>query len=161
AWNTHMHELEPNADIAFYIDGYVWVKPNAFSLLAEGLNNEGTRLAATGVPTQGRSADKLRANMIENGGIHGNLVAIRGSVMHQLRAMGFKCPIGSYLCGVLNGCMLNCNMNAGEDKWDRRSILVHPEASWGKPEETYADPRVIKGQIKRSLRQARGFLENR
>src|SRR5699024_4912391 len=161
AWNTHMHELEPNADIAFYIDGYVWVKPNAFSLLAEGLNNDDTRLAATGVPTQGRSADKLRANMIENGGIHGNLVAVRGSVMHQLRAMGFKFPIGIYRGVLLLGSMLNRNLNPGVDKWDTRRILVHPEATWGKPEETYFDPRVIKGQIKRSLRQARGFLENR
>lgn len=160
AWNTHIHELEPDADIAFYIDGYVWVKPNAFALLAEGLENDYTRLAATGVPSQGRSAAQLRANMLKNGGIHGNLVAIRGSVMRRIREMGFKLPIGIYRGVLLLGSMLNRNLNPGVDKWDTNRVLVHPDATWKMPETSYFTPNVLHGHIKRKFRQARGFLEN-
>jgi hypothetical protein len=160
AWNTHIHEIEPGADIAFYIDGYVWVRPDAFALLAEGLNNDETRLAATGVPTQGRSAEKLRADMLKHGGIHGNLVAFRGSVMRRLRAMEFKLPIGMYRGVLLFGSILYRNLNPGADKRDTSRILVHPDATWQKPETSVFDPGVIEGQVKRKFRQARGFMEN-
>src|SRR5690606_31855085 len=81
AWNVHLHTIYSGARVVFYIDGYAEVAPDALALMDEALSKQPGSLAITGVPSHGRAAPKMRATMIAEGGIHGNLFAIRGDVL--------------------------------------------------------------------------------
>ena len=78
-WNQYMRYIWQESDIAYFIDGYVLLNSNALMLINEALNNDNFALGASGVPSSGRSAQYLRKEMLAEGGIHGNLYALRGS----------------------------------------------------------------------------------
>lgn len=160
AWNQHVYQMEPHASIVFYVDGYASVMPDAFTLLASSLRDLSSGLAATGVPTHGRSASKLRAQMLTEGGIHGNLFAIRGSVMDDLRRIQFRLPLGIYRTDPLIRAVLCFKMQPDQNTWDPGRVLVHPGATWRIPERKTNVISEIKKYFKRRGRQARGLLEN-
>ncbi len=70
-WNEYVHRIWKASDNAFFIDGYAVVRQNALGAIEKGLHAHPVSLAATGVPTVGRSASRLRAEMARSGGIHG------------------------------------------------------------------------------------------
>jgi hypothetical protein len=161
AWNEYLHRIWPPGTAAFFIDGYAQVKPDALEVLCERLAKDDGALGATGVPTCGRSAARLRAQMLQTGGLHGNLHAVRAEAMASLRASRFHLPLGLYRTDSLIGAVLMFGLDPATNKWDPRRVAVEPKASWhvdGTSDITWNN---IRAQAKRVLRQAQGDLENR
>jgi hypothetical protein len=161
AWNEYLHRIWPPGTTAFFIDGYAQVKPDALQALGERLAEDDATLGATGVPTCGRSAPRLREQMLKTGGLHGNLHAIRAEAMAAMRASGFRLPLGLYRTDSLIGAVLMFGLDPSNNKWDPRRVAVAADASWhvdGLSDITWNN---IRTQASRMLRQAQGDLENR
>lgn len=161
AWNDYVHTVWPGTRLTFFVDGYVHLKPDALVLLSEGLAASPGALGGTGVPTSGRTAARLRERMLAEGGMHGNLFALRESVMDRLRGSGFKLPLGIYRTDSTLGAALAFGLDPSRNDWDiKNRIFVHPEASWTTEERKWWRHAEIKSQFKRILRQSQGVLEN-
>lgn len=160
AWNQFMHQISCESELTFFVDGYVQVRPDSFSSIAAGLKMNPNAIAATGVPTVGRTATALRQQMIEGGGLHGNLYAVRSSTMEMLKNRKVTLPLGLYRNDGLLGAMFNYNLNPAEYDWNPKRILVQPESSWDLQEQQKTLLKTAKGKFDRLLRQNQGILEN-
>lgn len=160
AWNEYVHQIWDGGVTTFFIDGYVRVNTDALRLLDEGLRDNPECLAATGVPTEGRTATAHRNSMITGGGIHGNMHAIRHSAMEQIRQIGFRLPVGIYRTDSLIGGAMAFRFAPASYPWNVRLCFVVATASWSlinMPTGVYS---VLSTYWKRKLRQAQGQLEN-
>jgi hypothetical protein len=160
AWNEYLHRIWQPSDMAFFIDGYVQVRPDAFELVRQAFDREQLALCVTGVPSVGRSADFQRRKMLASGGLQGNFHAIRGSAMGELRAAGFRLPLGLYRTDSLIGAVLMFHLDPAKNQWDPRRVYVQDGATWNMAQTPWWYPSNLKGHFKRKLRQAQGLLEN-
>jgi len=162
AWNHYIHHIWPGASVSFFVDGYVRVQADALKLLAEGMASDSRLLGGTGVPSMGRNAIPLREQMLKQGGIHGNLFAIKEQVVKALRLSNFKLPLGIYRTDPTLGAALAFGLDPAQHQWDLKGrILVHPGVTWKTDIRPWWRFGELKSQFKRTLRQAQGDLENR
>ena len=160
AWNEYVHTIWAGARTTFFVDGYVRVNPDALRILDQALRDHPECLAATGVPTEGRTATAHRNSMIAGGGIHGNMHAIRQSAMEQIRRIDFRLPVGLYRTDSLIGGAMAFQFAPAQCAWNVRLCFVAATASWSlinMPTGIYA---ILSTYWKRKLRQAQGQLEN-
>lgn len=161
AWNEYVHQIWTPDTTAFFLDAYAEAQPGAFDKLAEALDNSPDTLAATAVPSAGRSAAALRETMLRDGGLHGNMHVLGIPAMTRLRENGFRLPLGLYRTDSLINAVLNFNFDPAQHRWDTSRVAVVGAASWNVHGITKLTPANIIGQLKRMVRQARGLLENR
>ena len=160
AWNQYLNHIWPRTETTFFIDGYVRVKNKAFKLIHDALTSNSNYFAATGVPTVGRTAAKVRAEMLTSGGIHGNLCALPYRVMQKMYDSNFHIPLGLYRIDATLGATVCFGLDPANQKWDAKRIFVHPDATWDLDEKKWWKWADIRSQFKRILRQAQGDLEN-
>lgn len=159
-WNTYLYEMLNNTRLAFFIDGYAEVRPDALRLIAEALNRDELALAATGVPTMGPSARRLQKTLDSEGGIHGNLYALTEPCVRRLRECNFRLPRGLYRTDSALGAAICFNLDPRNNSWNAKRIAVVREATWD-----YEPPDPWRWQhwkslAKRRMRQAQGAAEN-
>ncbi|MGE3849333.1 MAG: hypothetical protein AB7I01_20815 [Gammaproteobacteria bacterium] len=160
ALNEYLHAIAPSGCHAFFVDGYVRVRPDALRLLVDALAAHPGTLAVTGVPSMGRSAAALRAQMLREGGIHGNLHLLAAPTMRRLRAAGIRLPLGLYRVDGTLGAMLAFDLDPARNAWEPRRVYVHADATWDLPAPVGLHAGAWRVQWKRRLRQAQGDLEN-
>lgn len=160
AWNEYVHRIWTPGTTAFFLDAYARARADAFVHLDQALQRDGM-LGATGVPTSGRSAPHLRAQMLREGGFHGNMHVISATSMARLKASGFRLPLGLYRTDSLIGAVLMFDLDPAERGWEPKRIAVAADATWDIPGIEALTLRNIMGQLKRIVRQARGHVENR
>ena len=160
AFNEYIHRLWPGGTIAHFIDGYASPEPLAFDAIARALASDAFPLAATGMPTAGRSASALRASMLREGGIHGNLYALRGSVIDTIRTERCRLPLGLYRTDPLVGAWLAFGLDPARHEWDVRRIKVVPDANWRFDPLSMWRRRDLAAHARRWMRQQQGRVEN-
>lgn len=160
AWNHYLHAFMPDADIAFFMDGYVKVERNALSLMVDAIQSRPRAMAATSMPSTGPSAPGLRRRFLAEGGLHGNLYALTRATTRLLRQTGFRLPTGLYRNDSALGAALAFNFDPARNPWNWDRIAVVPDAEYTLP--------VVPGRlanlqvhVRRRLRQAKGHLETR
>jgi len=94
AWNHYVHELAPEGDLHFFIDGDVEVELGALSCIAETMDKNPVVNAVGAVPIVGRDRANWIERMISFGRVSGGLYALRGSFLQCLRQNDVKLPIG-------------------------------------------------------------------
>lgn len=161
AWNEYLHRIWTPDTLAFFLDAYAEAQPHALERLAAVFDGPTVALAATGVPSEGRSAAWQREKMLREGGLQGNLHVLGIPAMTRLRTLGFRMPLGLYRTDSLVNAVLNFNLDPAQNKWDASRIAVVGNASWDVQNIARLTLANIVGQIKRRVRQARGILENR
>lgn len=159
AWNHYLHALVPEGDLAFFMDGYVTVEPDALALMADAFRERPAALAATSMPSTGRSAPGLRRRFLAEGGLHGNLYALSGHTISRLRDSAFRLPSGIYRNDSALGAALAFNLDPGTNNWNWDRIAVVPDAEYHTPTGDPTRLSDIKVQLRRRLRQAQGHLE--
>ena len=160
-FNQYFHKIWPNSNVVFFVDGYVQPWADAFINIENELMSSNKALAATGVPTSGRSADFLRREMISSGGIHGNLFALKKSTIIRIREINFNLPLGVYRTDPIIGAALAFNLEPKNNDWDIKSrVLVVSKASWNLPQKSKSIINEAVSFFKRKIRQERGELEN-
>ena len=160
AWNQYVETIAPACDVSFFIDGYARLAADSLRLIARTLAENSEAWAASGVPTVGRSAKHLRGRMQSEGGIHGNLYALRGSTLALLKAKGFRFPLGMYRNDPLLGAVVCFSGDPGAHRWNAKRLAVVPAATWTNDTLRLTRWSSIVTQWKRVQRQAQGVLEN-
>lgn len=158
--NVIFHALKRNADLYYFLDGYARPNHDAFSWLEQALNDDPCALAATGVPSLGRSASRQRVAMQTSGGLHGNLFVLSPKAMNEIRLREFRLPIGLYRVDSLIGAVLNFSFDPATHPWTPARIVVVPEASWSFTPLSIWKLGDLQTQLKRVWRQTGGALEN-
>ncbi|MBK1679291.1 hypothetical protein [Rhodocyclus tenuis] len=161
AWNQYIAKIWPGSKITYFIDGYVQPFPDALQRIDTELSAHPTALAATGVPSVGRSAALLREELLSHGGLHGNLFALPRATIEALRHIDFQLPLGLYRTDSTIGAALAYSLHPESCAWDPRgNIHVCADASWSNPTGSIFRWRDLHAQLLRVLRQQRGTLEN-
>jgi hypothetical protein len=160
AWNQYIHQLWAGEDIAFFIDGYVRLNPDAVQLLGHAMAANHQALGGTGVPTIGRSAKSIREDLIANTGYHGNFCCIKGDTIGSMRDKQIRLPVGLYRTDSLMGAILSYALDPANHAWEDARIHVHAEASWQVDVAQWWRIKDVLVYFKRYLRQIRGKLEN-
>lgn len=158
-WNQYLHGIAPDADLAFFMDGYVTVAPEAFAEMALALRRRPAALAATSMPTRGRSAGAIRRRMLAEGGLHGNLYALTRATVRRLRSSGFRLPRGIYRNDSALGAALAFDLEPARNVWSWDRIAVVPDARYDTPVAQAMRVADVAAVMKRRWRQARGQLE--
>jgi hypothetical protein len=162
AWNRYLHELIPPAALAFFMDGYVTVEADTLMKLADALARNPAALAATCVPSSGRSAGVVRRRLITEGGLHGNLYALPEATVRRLRQTGFRLPRGIYRNDSALGAALAFDLDPTCNDWSLERIVAVPEARYRAPSVDPTRPAELAAVLlRRRLRQGRGQLETR
>jgi hypothetical protein len=159
AWNQAIHQLWAGEEIAFFIDGYVRLNPDAVNLLGNAVAANSQALGGTGVPTMGRSAKALREDLIANIGYHGNFCCIKACTLAQMRHQKIRLPVGLYRTDSLMGAILSYALDPSSHVWEDHRIHVHPKASWQIDPAKWWRLNDLQAYARRYLRQARGTLE--
>jgi hypothetical protein len=160
AWNQYLYGIWTGAGLAFFIDGYVKVHPHALARMGTVMADDHHALAATGIPTKGRSAEKMRTQLLADSGIHGNLHAIRGATLEDLRRRKFILPLGIYRTDSLIGAAIKFNLDPTQYRWDSHRIRVVADASWDHTPPSAMKPADLHSHFRRLLRQGQGVFEN-
>ena len=160
AWNQYIQQIWSGEDIAFFVDGYVRVNPNAVSLLGDAVAAQDDVLGGTGVPSVERTSAAMRSDMAAKGGFHGNFCCIKGKVIEQLRKRNIALPFGLYRVDALMGALLMLGLDPKGNTWKASRIFVHPEELWQTDPKHWWRLDDLRTQIKRIFRQSRGDLEN-
>ena len=160
-WNEYVHRIWDTGGITFFIDGYARVRPDALAAIEQRLADLPNAMAASGVPTSGRSARRMREIMLRTGGIHGNLYALKVGSMEMIRNADFRLPLGLYRNDGLLGAALTFRLDPANHEWKRGSVVAVADATWDVDGISALNYKNIVGYFKRRLRQAHGALENR
>lgn len=161
AWNQYVHRIWSAGRTVFFMDGYVRPDPDALSLLEAGMVDVPDALGATGIPRAGSSAAGQRRQMLEKGGLHGNLYCLRSETMEVIKKTPFHLPLGIYRTDSILGAALKFNLDPANNQWKPERVQVNPEAGWDIRTKKWWRFSDIKSQMKRILLQAKGDLENR
>ena len=158
AWNQYCHQIWQGQALTFFVDGYARPLPDSLHLLGDAVMGSALAQGGSGVPTVGHSAPVLRANVLKNGGIHGNLCCIKGSFMARIKQRGIRLPVGLYRTDSMMGAMMTYDGPATHD-WNDARLLVHSDATWDMDDLVWWRPSSTFIYWSRRLRQARGDLE--
>lgn len=134
AVNQFIQHLRPEAETYFFVDAYARVAPDALRHLEQALRDHPLAQAAAAVPATGRSAARLRAEMIRNPGLHGSLFALRAGFVARIAALGLALPVGLYRGDGLLGSFVLHDLDAAKGGWRGERIAVEPRATWAAPQ---------------------------
>lgn len=154
--NECIHQLWPGSDIAFFVDGNAQVMPDAMVYIADALRRAPEAVAASGVPTVGRSASALRHTLLTAGGMTGALFAVRGTTMEAMRHRGFRLPLGMYRTDGTMAAAFYFNLDPNTHDWDLKRIAVCPDSTFAIRRKSALSLRDLKGQFDRMVRLAWG-----
>jgi hypothetical protein len=160
AWNHYVRLIWPGSDVAFFIDGYTRMRSNSFDAIVEGMRGDDFAWAGSGVPTHGRSAKRVRDELLSAGGFAGNLGAIRGDVLRRMVDSGFGLPIGLYRVDSVIGAVLMFSLDPANNPWNPKRVHVAPNASWDYDPLKWWRLDDLRTHLRRRKRQTRGDLEN-
>jgi len=161
AWNAFIHHIYDQEEIAIFIDGYVKVRADAFDNLARALINDDHAFASSGAPPLNEKNNTQRNEMLRNGGIHGNLCAVKGGTLKTLQEINATLPLGIYRTDGTLGALLCFNLSPDNYAWDTTRIIVTPDASWNTNPKKTTTLHKVTSQLKRITRQGKGVIENR
>ncbi len=154
--NECIHRIWPGSEIAFFVDGYAQVMPDAMVSIADALRRAPEAVAASGVPSVGRSASVLRHTLMTAGGMTGALFAVRGATMETMRRRGFRLPLGMYRTDGTMAAAFYFNLDPRAHDWDLKRIAVCPDATFAIRTKSVFSLRDIKNQFDRLVRLAWG-----
>lgn len=129
AWNVFVHELCPDAEVAFFVDGDVEICTGAFRALASTLKAHSEANAAAGVPSTGRGREHMTRLVMDKHLILGNLYALRGSLIHEMREARCRMPVGYMGDDGLLTSLVKWNLRPDADFHDSR-VAGSPQAQF-------------------------------
>lgn len=160
AINQVIHRLWGGMDTGFMVDAYAMITPGAFAALSAALAGQPEARAAAAVPSVGRSAAAMAAEMMVHPGLHGSLFALRGDFVARMRETGFRIPAGLYRGDGLLGSAVMHDLDALGTPWTNAFMAVAPDATWSFRPLSVWNHADRKRHWNRLLRQGRGELED-
>ena len=95
AWSFYVKRLAPEqADLHIFIDGDVEVSEGAFDEIRACLSEHTDALAASTLPSGGRTAASWARRILKEHGMPGNFYALRGRTLERINAEAISMPVG-------------------------------------------------------------------
>jgi len=94
-WNRFVHEIlaDPLPETIIFMDGDAEIASGSFDALARALADQPRVLAMAGLPLNGRSHRAYQAMIRRDGGLFGDLYALRGAFVQLIREAGHRLPV--------------------------------------------------------------------
>lgn len=159
AWNQYIERIWPGSHVAFFVDGYARVAPDAFDRLSGRLDQASPALAAAAVPSTGRTAGEFRTRMLKASQLHGSLYALKRDTVERLRSSGVKMPLGMYRVDAFLSSAISFNFDPQTWEWDDDRIAVVDDATWSRTAGSPWRPGDVIGHVRRACYQGMGRLE--
>lgn len=160
AWNHYVHELAPDREIHFFIDGDVEACPEALLRLHTALEQHPHAQAAAALPASGRSRETTQRHMLAERGLAGNLYALRGDFVSRLRARRARLPVGFIWEDGLVGALVKWNLEP-KGRWDDDHVVPCPNAMFRFRSLSWSRPTDWRTYWRRRVRYAIGRYQNR
>ena len=160
AWNHALQASWRGEARMFFCDGYVHLAPDAIAALSTAVAARPGALAGSGVPAAGRSARRLRAAMLADGGLHGNFCCLTAPAVQAIRTRGLRLPAGLYRGEALWRALCCYAFDPARHAWRSDRVVVATDATWRFPPLRAWHPADWRALWRRRLRQAQGDLEN-
>lgn len=155
AWNQYVATIWPETEIAFFIDGYVHIRPDLLTLAEQTLQESPGAIAVSGFPLSGRSSETVQAVLHEDGGLHGNFFAINKATMSALRARQITLPLGLYGFDTVLGGFLGYGLDPQNNAWDiQHRVTTAAGLHWHVREKQWWNVVDLRTQFKRILNNA-------
>ena len=159
AWNITMHELRDALDtslidIQFFMDGDVRLLPDALPRLASAFGTAPSVTAVGGMPATGRDIVAWRARMTRNGSLAGNLYALRGEFIRDIRARGVRMPVGLIGEDVFLSWLVEHRLGEGPSPDGAPQLLFHVDAEFAFDSLSPLTPSDYRTYIRRKWRYA-------
>lgn len=128
-WNHIVHDLltDPLPDLIAFMDGDARIAPGSFDAMAHEFAEHPQLNAVAGLPLNGRRHRHYQAMLREEGGLFGDLYALRGDFVARIRQRGLRLPVD-----LIGDDGLVCAWAAtdlGRDAQWARARLGHAEAA--------------------------------
>jgi glycosyltransferase involved in cell wall biosynthesis len=160
AWNYFVHDLAPQADCFFFVDGDVTFTPGSLDELHTALEQNKYAHIATGVPYSGRHRLAQLAVLLTHGGVLGNLYAAQAEFIAEVRQRKLRMPIGFIREDGLVGAFAMFNLAPLINQWDKTRVVtvttagfLFPSLRWW----NFADMRLY---WHRRIRYSIGHFQN-
>lgn len=152
AWNTYIHDLAPRAPIHFFIDGDVRADPHALPRMAETLLASPRHNAISAMPGNGRDRAGIRRRMLRFGRVAGNLYALSGAFVEQLKAAERRMPVGFIGEDWLVACMAKQDYTRLAMQTPNQGLVFNPEATFSIRSLSPWRPRDWRTYVRRLVR---------
>ena len=154
AWNFYVHEVAPlDAAIHVFTDGDLTVGKGSIAAFLRRFREVPSADACAGVPASGRSRDELRRRIAELGEMYGNLYALRGTWVAEVRRRGIRLPFGLFGEDGFVTSLVKSGLDPASG-FDKRRHTWADDATYSFDELSPANPRHWRIYRKRKMRYA-------
>ena len=160
AWNRFIHDLRPDADLYFFVDGYVLVEPDALVRLAEALASNPLSHAATSRTLDGPGSEQQSRGDLLPRRLLGGLHVLGRPFVDAIVERGYRQPFGLYRGDGLIGSMLMHDLDPRRHAWRRDRVAVVEGKTWSHRLLSPFRYKDVKRHFRRRIYHARGRLEN-
>lgn len=160
-WNRFVHEILPAAMPAtvIFMDGDAQIAPGSLDALGRALVTQRSVNAVAGLPLNGRSHVQYQAMIREEGGLFGDLYALRGSFLQRIRDSELRLPVD--LVGDDGLVAAWAATDLGPDAyWDRARQGYAEDAGFFCEPVALTSPRGWRMQYKRWISYATRHYQN-
>ena len=160
SWNRIMLDTPGiEADCYILVDGDAEVLPGSIDTLAAALTSDPAANAAAGLPANGRSVNRYRAEALATHGLFGDLYALSGGFVARLRASGLRLPDDLIGDDSLIGALAKTDLH---DETDWQDCRIVPCAAAGfLCEPTSLAPASLARQYGRMINYSVRHFQNR
>lgn len=160
AWNHFVHNVAGAARHYAFMDGDVVARPHAVAALHAALEHTSAN-GATALPASGRSREQFRRMLLTEGGVAGNLYALRGAFIDRIRASHIRLPTGIVGDDSLVGALAMWDLDPVHEPWEPRRIVACEAAEFCFDSMSPLSHRDLHTQWRRMVRYSRRHFENR
>jgi glycosyltransferase involved in cell wall biosynthesis len=161
-WNRFVHEIltDPLPDMIGFMDGDAEIAPGSFDALARVLSDQPQALAIAGMPLNGRSHLHYQALLRRDGGLFGDLYALRGDFVRLIRQAGHRLPVDLVGDDGLVAAWAATGLGKDEN-WDRQRLAHADDAGFYCEPVNLFSPRTLRIQYKRMIAYAVRHFQGR
>lgn len=160
-WNRFVRELEPGDHEAFiFLDGDAEIAPGSLDALVATLAADDHANAAAGIPLNGRRHLAYQQAMRDEGGLFGDLYALSGRFVAQMRRRDIRLPDDLIGDDGLLAALAATNLR-DESNWDRRRVLLCMEAGFRCEDVRASQPSTWRMQYRRMINYSVRHFQNR
>jgi glycosyltransferase involved in cell wall biosynthesis len=161
-WNRFVHEIlaDPLPEMIVFMDGDAAIAPGSFDALALALNEQPKALAIAGMPLNGRSHLHYQTLLRRDGGLFGDLYALRGDFVRLIHEAGYRLPVDLVGDDGLVAAWAATDLRKDEN-WDRNRLGHADAAGFYCEPVNIVSPRTLRVQYKRMISYAVRHFQGR
>ncbi|WP_336963432.1 glycosyltransferase family 2 protein [Sphingobium aquiterrae] len=159
-WNRFVHEIAGPHDAYVFMDGDAEIAPGSIDALVSALAKNPAANGAAGMPLNGRHHRLYRETMKAEGGLFGDLYALSGAFVAQIRARGLSLPEDLIGDDGLVCAWAMTNLGTDAD-WDKDRVIPCEDAGFLCEPVGLANPVTWRVQYRRMINYSVRYFQNR